>query len=320
MQEMAWMSVNGWARPGRRPNSAPTASSRTARDFYAIAKTIEQQRIDGLLVIGGWEAYQGAYRLFEERSNFPAFEIPMVCLPATIDNNLPGTELSIGADTALNNIVSVVDKIKQSAVAERRCYIVEVMGRRCGYLALMSGLATGAERVYLHEEGVTLKSMKEDLDRLIEGFREGKRLGLVIRNEEANPTYDTPFMCGAVRGGERRRVRRAREHPRAPAAGRRPVAVRPDPGDQARPPVDQPSRRAGGGSAAVGVVHRHGGGPGHVPPARGPAPDDRRAEPTAEDSSGGSACGRSTTRWRARDRTRRRRRRAARSDEEREEE
>jgi 6-phosphofructokinase 1 len=118
----------------------------------------------------------------------------MVCLPATIDNNVPGTEFSIGADTALNNIVCVVDKIKQSAVAERRCYIVEVMGRRCGYLALMSGLATGAERVYLHEEGVTLKSMKEDLDQLVRGFREGKRLGLVIRNEEANATYDTAFM------------------------------------------------------------------------------------------------------------------------------
>ena len=88
----------------------------------------------------------------------------------------------------------MVDKIKQSAVADRRCYIVEVMGRRCGYLALMSGLATGAERVYLHEEGITLKSMKEDLDLLVEGFKGGKRVGLVIRNEEANPTYDTYFM------------------------------------------------------------------------------------------------------------------------------
>jgi len=69
----------------------------------------------------------GAHRLLEERRNFPAFEIPVVALPATIDNNLPGTELSIGADTALNSIVSAVDKIKQSAVAERRCYVVEVM-------------------------------------------------------------------------------------------------------------------------------------------------------------------------------------------------
>jgi 6-phosphofructokinase 1 len=193
IQELAWMSVNGWAGLG----GAELGTNRVVPNgpqLHAIAKTIERRQIDGLLVIGGWEAYQGAYRLLAERSNFPAFTIPMVCLPATIDNNVPGTELSIGADTALNSIVSVVDKIKQSAVAERRCYIVEVMGRRCGYLALMSGLATGAERVYLHEEGVTLKSMKEDLDRLVQGFREGKRLGLVIRNEEANPTYDTLFM------------------------------------------------------------------------------------------------------------------------------
>jgi 6-phosphofructokinase 1 len=193
MQDMAWMSVNGWASLG----GSELGTNRVVPngpDFYAIAKTIEKRRIEGLLIVGGWEGYQGAYRLFEERSNFPAFEISIVCLPATIDNNLPGTELSIGADTALNSIVTVVDKIKQSAVAERRCYIVEVMGRRCGYLALMSGLATGAERVYLHEEGVTLKSMKEDLDMLIRGFREGKRLGLIIRNEDANPTYDTMFM------------------------------------------------------------------------------------------------------------------------------
>jgi 6-phosphofructokinase 1 len=193
MQEMAWMSVNGWAPQG----GSELGTNRVVpngRDFYAIARTIEKREIEGLMIVGGWEGYQGAYRLFEERPNFPAFELPVICLPATIDNNLPGTELSIGADTALNSIVTVVDKIKQSAVAERRCYIVEVMGRRCGYLALMSGLATGAERVYLHEEGVTLKSMKEDLDILVQGFREGKRLGLIIRNEDANPTYDTIFM------------------------------------------------------------------------------------------------------------------------------
>ncbi len=194
IQEMAWMSVNGWAPLG----GSELGTNRvvpSGRDFYAIAKAIEKHRIEGLLIVGGWEGYQGAYRLFEERANFPAFEIPIVCLPATIDNNLPGTELSIGADTALNSIVTVVDKIKQSAVAERRCYVVEVMGWRCGYLALMSGLATGAERVYLHEEGVTLKSMMEDLDVLVRGFQNGKRLGLVIRNEKANPTYTTAFMC-----------------------------------------------------------------------------------------------------------------------------
>ena len=90
--------------------------------------------------------YEFTYKLLSERSNYPAFNIPIICLPATINNNLPGTEFSIGADTALNNIVQAVDKIKQSAVAARRCFVVEVMGHYCGYLALMGGLATGAEK------------------------------------------------------------------------------------------------------------------------------------------------------------------------------
>jgi 6-phosphofructokinase 1 len=103
--------------------------------------------------------------------------------------------LSVGADTALNNIVEAVDKIKHSAVALRRVFVVEVMGRKCGYLALMSGLATGAERVYMHEEGVTLRDLMADVDSLIRGFSSGKRLGLMIRNEDANAIYTTPFMC-----------------------------------------------------------------------------------------------------------------------------
>ena len=194
VEEMDWMSVNGWARLG----GAELGTNReipSGPELYAIARTIEKHNIEALLVIGGWEAYESVNRLFEERRNFPAFGIPIVCLPATIDNNLPGTELSIGADTALNNIVEVVDKIKQSAVAERRCFVVEVMGRRCGYLALMSGLATGAERVYLHEEGVTLRTLEADLQMLIRGFQQGKRLGLLIRNEDANAVYSTGFMC-----------------------------------------------------------------------------------------------------------------------------
>lgn len=202
VQEMDWMSVNGWAALG----GSELGTNRVvpyARDFYAIAKNIEKFRIEALLVIGGWSAYQGAYRLFQERKNFPAFDIPIVCLPAGIDNNLPGTELSIGSDTALNSIVSVVDKIKQSAVAERRCYVVEVMGRRCGYLALMGALATGAEQAYIHEDGITLQSMQKDLDLMVSGFKKGKRLGLVIRSEEANPTYSSAFMCAlfAEEGG-----------------------------------------------------------------------------------------------------------------------
>jgi 6-phosphofructokinase 1 len=135
----------------------------------------------------------------------------MICLPASINNNLPGSEFSIGADTALNSIVMVVDKIKQSAVATRRAFVVEVMGRYCGYLALLSGLATGAERVYLHEEGVTLRDLQEDVNNLITGFRQGKRLGLMIRNENANAVYSTGFMHALFEeeGGDLFSVRQA---------------------------------------------------------------------------------------------------------------
>jgi 6-phosphofructokinase 1 len=133
-------------------------------------------------------------KMMQNRSTFPANNIPIVCMPASINNNLPGAELSIGADTALNNIVSAVDKIKQSAVASRRVFVVEVMGRNCGYLALMSALATGAERVYIGEEGIRSSDLIEDVKQLAAGFSKGKRLGLVIRNESANKVYTTSFI------------------------------------------------------------------------------------------------------------------------------
>jgi 6-phosphofructokinase 1 len=193
IREMDWMSVSGWVSKG----GAELGISRkipTGSDFYMIARQLETHGIDGLLMIGGWEGYQSAYELWRRQSEFPAFTMPIVCLPACIDNNLPGSQLSIGADTALNNIIGNVDKIKQSAVASRRCFVVEVMGRDCGYLALISGLATGAERVYLPEEGVSLADLQTDVTHLREGFEHGKRLGLMIRNENTDPLYTTSFM------------------------------------------------------------------------------------------------------------------------------
>jgi 6-phosphofructokinase 1 len=194
VREMDWMSVSSWVSKG----GAELGTNRkvpAGSDFYMIARQLEAHQIDGLLIIGGWTGYQGAYQLYSRRDDFPAFNIAMVCLPASINNNLPGSQLSIGADTALNSIISDVDKIKESAVAARRCFVVEVMGRDCGYLALISGLATGAERIYLPEEGVSLKDLQIDVGKLIEGFEHGKRLGLMIRNENADPFYTTDFMC-----------------------------------------------------------------------------------------------------------------------------
>jgi len=193
ISELGWMSISGWVSRG----GAGLGTSRyipAGQDFYSIAKNLETHQVDGLLIIGGWAGYQGAHQLFNRRDDYPSFNIPIVCLPASIDNNLPGTELSIGADTALNNIVTNVDKIKQSAVASRRCFVVEVMGRDSGYLALFSGLATGAEKAYLPEEEITLAELQRDVAGLIEGFKSGKRLGLMIRNETAGGLYDSTFM------------------------------------------------------------------------------------------------------------------------------
>jgi 6-phosphofructokinase 1 len=130
----------------------------------------------------------------ENADRYPNLRLPVVCLPAAINNDLPGSEVAIGADTALNNIVADVDKIKQSAVASGRCFVVEVMGRDCGYLALMSGLATGAERVYLPEEGISLSDLEADVGSLKTGFKRGKRLGLVITSENADHVYNSGFI------------------------------------------------------------------------------------------------------------------------------
>jgi 6-phosphofructokinase 1 len=194
VQAMDWMSVSGWASRGGSMLGTKRLIPK-GRDLYAIARVIEDHHIDALLMIGGWTAYESAFNLLTNRPNFPSFNIPMICLPASINNNLPGSEFSIGVDTALNSIVDAVDKIKQSAVATRRCFVVEVMGHYCGYLALMSGMATGAERVYMHEEGIKLSNLQEDVERMLKGFQTGKRLGLIIRNEYANPVYDTQFIC-----------------------------------------------------------------------------------------------------------------------------
>jgi 6-phosphofructokinase 1 len=194
IEELRWGDVEGWTALG----GAELGASRqvpTVEQLYAVGRALETQRIDGLLIVGGWMAYEAAHLLYNERERYPAFKIPMICLPASIDNNLPGSELSIGADTALNVIVQALDRIKLSAMAARRCFVVEVMGRYCGYLALMSGLAGGAERVYLHEEGVTLKDLQADVERMVASFQDGRRLYLTIRGEYANPHYTTDFMC-----------------------------------------------------------------------------------------------------------------------------
>ena len=194
VKELSWADVEGWVGEG----GAALGTHRdypTIEQLYSIGRSLESNHIDGLIVIGGFNAYLGAHTLIKERDRYPAFNIPIVCVPASIDNNLPGSELSIGADTAVNSTVSTLDAIKLSASASKRCFVAEVMGRRCGYLTLMSGLATGAEKVYLPEHDATLDEIASATSDMVKSFRDGRRLYLVLRNEAACGLYSTKLLA-----------------------------------------------------------------------------------------------------------------------------
>lgn len=189
-----WMGVSGWCSRG----GAELGTSRmelSGPEFYSVARQLERFQVKALVVIGGLAAYELARQLLDQRGHYPSFSIPIVCIPASIDNDLPGSDFSIGADTALNSIVEVIDKIKESALASQRCSIVEVMGKNCGYLALMSALACGAEKAYLPEHKLDIHRLLQDLEEFRQDFQGGRRMALAIRNENCSQLYTTPFIA-----------------------------------------------------------------------------------------------------------------------------
>ena len=195
VEEMQWMSVSGWASLG----GSMLGTSRVVpqgSDLYAIARVIEDKHIQALLVIGGWNGYEAVHTMLVSRPNFPAFNIPVICLPASINNNLPGTEFSIGADTALNSIVEAVDKIKQSRSGHPALF----RGGSDGPLVRLPG-ADGRDchrrRTGLHprRRASHCRICRWMWQTSTAAFDAGKRLGLIIRAEYANAIYNTPFMC-----------------------------------------------------------------------------------------------------------------------------
>jgi 6-phosphofructokinase 1 len=187
--ELGWMSVSGWAsRGGSELGAAHLMLAK--QDLAALSRILEQNQITAMLLIGGMDAYENAKLIKKHRADYPALMIPIILVPASINNNLPATEFSIGADTALNNIISAVDKIKDTAGANKRAFVVEVFGYDSGYLALMAALASGAEQVYLPEEGISLQQLADDVEMLRSGFERGKRLSIIILNERASLAYD----------------------------------------------------------------------------------------------------------------------------------
>jgi 6-phosphofructokinase 1 len=193
VRELQWGDVEGWSGLG----GAELGISRevpTVKDLFAIGRGLEDQRVNGLLIIGGWDAFMAACTMQRERERYPAFNLPTIVLPATIDNNIPNSELSVGADSALNLIVDSIDRVRQAGTASRRCFVVETMGGYCGYLALLGGLSGGAVRVYLHEEGITIHELADDIERMVGSFRAGQRLFLTVSSEKASPMYTSEFL------------------------------------------------------------------------------------------------------------------------------
>ncbi|HPW90058.1 MAG TPA: 6-phosphofructokinase [Paludibacteraceae bacterium] len=158
-------------RGGTILKTARSQDFSTAEGRRVAYETMQRENIDALIVMGGDGTFTGA-RVFGQEYN-----IPIVGVPCTIDNDLWGTDFTIGYDTAMNTIVEAVDKIRDTANSHERLFFVEVMGRDAGFLALNSALASGAEAAIIPER-LTAEDQLEEL--IKNGFRKSKNSSIVI--------------------------------------------------------------------------------------------------------------------------------------------
>lgn len=169
-------SCGGWG--GTVLGSARSKSFRTQVGRRAAAENLKAEGIDGLFVIGGNGSLHGAMLLAEEHG------IDIVGMPASIDNDIGCTGSCIGVDTALNTIIEACDRISDTASAHRRAFVVEVMGRDCGYLAMASGIAAGADAVLMREQDRSEEEIIDEAETVVRrGFDRGKLRVLVIKSE-----------------------------------------------------------------------------------------------------------------------------------------
>lgn len=198
-----WLEVDGWAsKGGSEIGTNRELPNDSGMDL--IASLVAKYELDALFLVGGFEAFHAVSQLRKARDRFPSLCIPMVLLPATISNNVPGTEYSLGSDTCLNELVNYCDKIKQSASAtRRRVFVIETQGGRSGYVATLAGLGVGASAVYTPEEGIGLDMLVSDVHHLKEVFEHDKgqsRAGrLILVNEKASKVYSAKLIADIIR-------------------------------------------------------------------------------------------------------------------------
>jgi 6-phosphofructokinase 1 len=148
----------------------------TEEGTVPVGKALRKLKLDGLVIIGGDGSFRGADKLMR------VFDLPVIGVPATIDNDIPGTDRSIGYDTALNIAVDAVDKIKDTASSHGRIFVIEVMGRDYGLLAAQVAMATGAEEVLVPEIAYDIDDVCQHIEA---GYAQGKYHALIIVAEGA---------------------------------------------------------------------------------------------------------------------------------------
>lgn len=167
-------------RGGTMLRSARCLEFKTEEGQLKGIKQLKKHGIEGLVVIGGDGSYQGAQALTKRG-------YPCVGVPGTIDNDITGTDFTIGFDTALNTVIDAIDKIRDTATSHERTYVVEVMGRNAGDLALWAGLAGGAETILCPENQHDIKDLTAKLKR---GQERGKKHSIIIVAEGVGSAVD----------------------------------------------------------------------------------------------------------------------------------
>ncbi|KAF2738095.1 6-phosphofructokinase [Polyplosphaeria fusca] len=201
VRDMTWLEAEAWASKGG--SEIGTNRGLPSEDLETVANVFGTYNIQALFVVGGFEAFTAVSELRKGREHYKAFKIPMVVLPATISNNVPGTEYSIGSDTCLNALITYCDACRQSASASRRrVFVIETQGGESGYIATVAGLSIGAMAVYTPEDGISLKMLDRDIDHLRDVFLQDKgqnRAGkILLVNEKASKTYSVSIIADMI--------------------------------------------------------------------------------------------------------------------------
>ncbi|MFH0754871.1 MAG: 6-phosphofructokinase [Candidatus Omnitrophota bacterium] len=198
LMEMGPRSVSGIiGRGGTILKTARSPEFRTPKGQQKAVNTLKRHKIDGLVVIGGDGSYLGANELYTK------WGVPTIGLPGTIDNDLYGTDQTIGCNTAINTALDAIDKISDTAHSMERIFIVEVMGNHSGYIAMQVALGSGAEDVVIPEFKPDYKAMCE---RVVRGAKRGKISWIIIVSEGVVKAASLADSITTMTGSETRSV------------------------------------------------------------------------------------------------------------------